>query len=73
MTVGRKRRMPIFVSAAAYTPGGLGDPHVTQLQASIVLAHPDSAVLIFNKPAGWLPERDSGGLVYGGLLWSDNG
>jgi len=29
------------------------------------------AVLIFNRPAGWIPEQGGGGLVYGGLLWSD--
>ena len=23
-------------------------------------------------PTGWLPEHGPGGLVYGGLLWSDN-
>ena len=29
-------------------------------------------MLLFNKPTGWLPKHRRGGLVYGGLLWSDN-
>ena len=63
--------MPVFMSAVAYIPGDLNDAHVARLKADIGAAHPAGAVLVFNRPAGWLPEQGGGGLVYGGLLWSD--
>ncbi len=65
------RRVPVFMSAVAYIPGDLSDAHVARLKADIGAAHPAGAVLVFNRPAGWLPEQGGGGLVYGGLLWSD--
>jgi len=69
---GRGRHMPVLMSAVAYIPGDLGDAHVARLKADIGAAHPAGAVLIFNKPIGWLPEQGGAGLVYGGLLWSDD-
>ncbi len=42
------------------------------MKADIGAAHPTGAVLVFNQPTGWLPEQGGGGLVHGGLLWSDN-
>jgi len=65
------------MSAMACIPGDPSDKQVARLKAEIGAAHPAGAVLVFNKPAGWLPERGGGGLVYGGLvhgglLWSDN-
>jgi len=68
----RGRRVPVFMSAVAYIPGDLGDAHVVRLKTDIGAAHPAGAVLIFNRPAGWIPEQGGGGLVYGGLLWSDD-
>jgi len=68
----RGRRVPVFMSAVAYIPGDLSDAHVARLKADIGAAHPAGAVLVFNRPAGWLPEPGGAGLVYGGLLWSDN-
>jgi len=68
----RGRRVLAFMSAVAYIPGDLGDAHVARLKADIGAAHPAGAVLIFNKPIGWLPEQGADGLVYGRLLWSDD-
>jgi len=68
----RGRHIPVLMSAVAYIPGDFGDAHVARLKADIGAAHPAGAVLIFNKPIGWLPEQGGGGLVYGGLLWSDD-
>ncbi len=65
------QRMPVIMSAVAYIPGDLGDKQVARLKADIGAAHPAGAVLLFNRPAGWLPERGGDGLVYGGLLRSD--
>ncbi len=59
------------MSAVAYIPGDLGDGQVARLKADIGAAHPAGAVLVFNRPTGWLSERGGGGLVYGGLLWWD--
>jgi len=64
--------VPVFMSAVAYIPGDLGDAHVVRLKADISAAYPAGAVLVFNRPTGWLPEQGGAGLVYGGLLWSDN-
>lgn len=66
-----QRRAPVFMSAVAYIPGDLCDEHVARLKAHIGAAHPAEAVLMFNKPAGWLSEQDPRGLLYGGLLWWD--
>ena len=30
-------------------------------------------MLVFNDPVVWLPGHGPAGLLYGGLLWSDNG
>ena len=68
---GEGRRVPVIMSAVAYIPGDLGDKQVARLKADIGAAHPAGAVLLFNRPTGWLPERGGGGLVYGGLLWWD--
>jgi len=68
----RGRHVPVFMSAVAYIPGDLSDAHVARLKADIGAAHPAGAVLVFNRPAGWLPEQGGDGLVYGGLLWSDS-
>ncbi len=68
----RGRHMPVLMSAVAYIPGDLDDAHVARLKADIGAAHPAGAVLVFSRPAGWLPEQGGGGLVYGGLLWSDD-
>ena len=65
------QRVPVIMSAVAYIPGDLSDVQVARLQADIGAAHPTGAVLVFNRPTGWLPERGGGGLVYGGLLWRD--
>ncbi len=67
-----RRRFPVFMSAAAYIPGDIRDENVARLKASIGAEHPAGAVLIFNRPTGWLHEHGPDGLVYGGLLWSDN-
>jgi len=73
VAVGRRgRHMPVLMSAVIYIPGDRGDAHVARLKADIGAAHPAGAVLLFNRPAGWLPEQGGGGLVYGGLLWADN-
>jgi len=50
--------------------------HVARLKAGVCATHPAGAVLMFNKPTGWLAEPGADGLVYGGLLrwaatWSD--
>ncbi len=66
------QRVPVIMSAMACIPGEPGDKQVARLKADIGAAHPAGAVLIFNRPAGWLPEQGGGGLVYGGLLWSDS-
>jgi len=42
---------------------------LARLKAGIGTAHPAGAVLMFNKPTGWLAEPGVDGLVYGGLLW----
>ena len=65
------QRVPVVMSAVAYIPGDLGDKQVARLKADIGAAHPAGVVLVFNRPTGWLPERDGDGLVYGGLLWWD--
>jgi len=64
--------VPVFMSAVAYIPGNLVDEHVARLKADISAAYPAGAVLVFNRPAGWLLEQCGAGFVYGGLLWSDN-
>jgi len=66
------RRVPVIMSAVACIPGDPGDRQVARLKADIGAAHPAGAVLVFNKPVGWLPEQGGGGLVHGGLLWSDD-
>ena len=66
------RRVPVIMSALACIPGDPSDKQVTRLKADIGAAHPTGAVLVFNQPTGWLPEQGGGGLVHGGLLWSDN-
>ncbi len=66
-----QRRAPVLMSAVAYIPGDLGDEHVARLKAHIGAAHPAGAVLMFNKPVGWLAEQGPRGLLYGGLLWWD--
>lgn len=65
-------RVPVIMSAMACIPGDPSDKQVARLKAEIGAAHPAGAVLVFNKPAGWLPEQGGNGLVYGGVLWSDN-
>ncbi len=40
----------------------------TLTRAEIGAAQPAGAVLVFNKPTGWVPEQGGGSLVYGGLL-----
>ena len=65
-------RVPVIMSAVACIPGDPSDKQVARLKADIGAAHPTGAVLVFNKPAGWLPERGGRGLVHGGLLWSDS-
>ena len=72
VAVDTGRRLPVLMSAVAYIPGDTGDEQVAGLKARIGAAHPAGAVLLFNRPTGWLPEQGSCGLVYGGLLWSDN-
>jgi len=64
------RRVPVIMSATACIPGDRSNEQVTRLKAEIGAAHPAGAVLVFNKPAGWLPEQGGGSLVYGGLPWS---
>jgi len=66
------RRVPVIMSALACIPGDRSDKQVARLKADIGAAHPAGAVLVFNKPVGWLPEQGGGGLVYGGLLWLDD-
>jgi len=63
------RRVPVVMSSVAYIPGDFKDEHVARLKAGIGTAHPAGAVLMFNKPTGWLAEPGADGLVYGGLLW----
>ena len=65
------QRVPVIMSAVAYIPGDLSDERVARLKADIGAAYPAGAVLVFNRPTGWLPERGGSGLVYGGLLWWD--
>lgn len=60
------------MSAMNCISGDCTDKQVARLKTDIETAHPAGAVLVFNKPAGWLPEQGGGGLVYGGLLWSDD-
>ncbi len=66
-----QRRVPVFMSAVAYIPGDRRDEFVARLKAHLGAAHPAGAMLMFNKPIGWLPERGQDGLLYGGLLWWD--
>ena len=68
---GEGRRVPVIMSAVAYIPGDISDRQVARLKTDIGAAHPAGAVLVFNRPTGWLPERGGDGLVYGGLLWRD--
>lgn len=69
---GNGRRVPVIMSAMACIPEDQTDEQVARLKADIGTAHPAGAVLVFNKPAGWLPEKGGCGLVYGGLLWSNS-
>ncbi len=68
---GGQRRMPVIMAAGIHIPGEPGSEQVNGLKARIAAQHPAGAVLIFNNPTGWLPKHRRGGLVYGGLLWSD--
>jgi len=66
-----RRRVPVFMSAVAYIPGDRCDELVARLKAHLGTAHPAGAMLMFNKPIGWLTEQGQDGLLYGGLLWWD--
>ena len=66
-----QRRVPVFMSALTYIPGDRRDQLVGRLKAHFGAAHPAGAMLMFNKPIGWLPKRSQDGLLYGGLLWWD--
>lgn len=57
------QRVPVIKSAVACIPGDLSDGQVARLRADIGAAHPAGAVLLFDWPTGWLPERGGDGLV----------
>lgn len=50
------QRVPVIMSTMAYIPGDPSNKQVARLKADIGAAHPAGAVLVFNKPPGWLPE-----------------
>jgi len=65
------RSVTVVMSAVACIPSDPSDKQVARLKAKISVAHPAGALLVFNKPAGWLPEQGRGGLLWSDNAWSD--